>query len=396
MGKLTAISARNLSRPGKHFDGHGLYLEITRAGGRYWRLKYRYAGKEKRLALGVYPDVSLKEARQRGDAAREQLQQGLDPLAERKAAKLQARHDAAHTLEDVARQWMGHQRGRWTAETARAIERSFELHVFPKLGSRPLAHILPREVQQVVRAVESTGARDMAGRVLQRIKSVYRWAVVNAIVDTNPMVDLVPGEILQPHRAQHRRALTSAQLPDFLQDLDRYDGEPITRLALCFLLLTATRPGEARAARWAEIDAKARMWTIPAERMKMRQSHQVPLSRQALHLLEQLRPLSGHRPLVFPSPHYPSKPLSENTFMGAIRRMGWGARTTAHGFRATFSTIANEAEWDHDVIERQLAHEERNKVRAAYHRSAYTRQRRKLLQWWADYLDQARKRAISD
>ena len=387
---LTDAKLRTLTTPGKHFDGGGLYLEVTPAGGRYWRLKYRHGGKEKRLAFGVYPAVSLKDARDQADQARKALAAGDDPSQVRKASKAKATHEAANTLEAVAEAWLQHQSTRWTGVTATRIRASLQSDVFPALGARPLASIRPGEVMAVVKKIEARGAGDQAGRVLQRIKAVFRWAVTHERIESNPMLDLVPSEILKPRQVQHRAALSDRDLPEFLAKLDAYDGDPHTVHALRLLMLTATRPGEVRGARWAEFDLAAALWVIPAERMKMRTEHRVPLSQQALEVLHAMQPLSGGRELVFPSPFYPSKPLSENTFNSAMARMGYKNAATAHGFRALFSTVANESGANPDVIERQLAHKERNGVRAAYHRSTYLKDRVALMQWWADYLDSKR------
>lgn len=385
--KLTDAKLRTLSEPGKHFDGGGLYLELTAAGGRYWRLKYRVAGKEKRLALGVYPAVSLKDARDLANQARQVIQAGDDPAEERKAAKAKTAHEAVNTLRAVTHEWIEHQAARWEPLTRERIAASLEANVLKALGARPLASIKPLEVMNAVKAVEARGAGEQAGRVLQRVKAIFRWAVIHGRLDTNPMLDLMPAEILKPREVKHRAALDAKELPAFLAKLDAYDGDHHTVHALRLLMLTATRPGELRGARWAEVDMDAALWVIPAERMKMRQEHRVPLSRQALELLRSMQQLSGDRDLVFPSPFYPSKPLSENTFNSAMARMGYKNLATAHGFRALFSTVANETGWRADVIERQLAHKERNEVRAAYHRSTYIAERTQLLQWWADYLE---------
>lgn len=384
---LTDAKLRTLTTPGKHFDGAGLYLELTPAGGRYWRLKYRHSGKEKRLAFGVYPAVSLKDARDLAVNARKVLQAGGDPGEQRKTDKAQAAHEAVNTLEAVARDWLAHQGSRWAPVTLGRISASLEADIFPTLGSRPLASIKPGEVMAAVKRVEARGAADVAGRVLQRVKAVYRWAVTHERIDTNPMLDLVPSEILKPRQVTHRAAMPDSDLPEFLPKLDAYVGDLQTQQALRFVMLTATRPGEVRGAVWAEFDLDAALWVIPAERMKMRQEHRVPLSTQAIAVLHTMQPLSGDGVLVFPSPSYRSKPLSENTLNSALTRMGYKGSATAHGFRALFSTVANECGWKPDVIERQLAHVERNKVRAAYHRSTYMEDRAKLMQWWADYLD---------
>lgn len=423
--KLSDAKLRTLTTPGKHFDGAGLYLEVTPTGGRYWRLKYRHGGKEKRLSFGVYPDVTLKAARDRREAARAVLHRGRDPLALwhearelrgegadslavwREAAELLAGgadplaawsadkarslRDAAATFEAVAREWLGHQASGWTAGTLAAIRAGLEAEVFPTLGARPMASLRPRDVMPIIKGIEARGAAETAGRVLQRIKAVFRYAVVHERIESNPMLDLKASELLKPRQVRHRAALRDKGLPAFLAVLDAYQGDPTTTAALRLLMLTAVRPGELRGARWSEIDTQAAQWRIPAVRMKMKAPHLVPLSRQALALIEAQRAISGPPEgadgLVFPSPFYPGKPLSENTLNSALARMGYKGEHTAHGFRALFCTVANECGHDADVIERSLAHVERNEVRAAYHRAEYLPERRELAQWWADYLD---------
>lgn len=385
--KLSDVKLRNLAEAGRHFDGRGLYLEVTAAGGRYWRMKYRHAGKEKRLSFGVYPDVSLKEARERCGEAHKTIQLGADPGEIKRAAKALAKHEARTTFEAVAKDWLEHMRGKWATETHRSIAASFEADVFPAVGTRPMAQMKPREVAQAVKAVEQRGAADVAGRIFQRIRAVFAHAVVHELIPSNPMLDLKASGLLKPRQVTHRAALDDKDLPDFLVKLDAYPGDPTTKNALRLLMLTAVRPGELRGARWSEIDTGEAAWRIPGERMKMKAPHVVPLSRQALEVLEAMRPLSGHRDLVFPSPYYPGKTLSENTMNSALARMGFKGIATAHGMRALFSTVANECGHNSDVIERQLAHRERNEVRAAYHRSAYMQDRAKLMQWWADYID---------
>lgn len=365
--KLTDAKLRTLSTPGKHADGLGLYLEVTPKGAKYWWMKYRFGGKEKRLALGVYPSVSLKDARNQLQAARDLLRMGQDPGELKKAAKTQAAFERVNTLEAVAADWMLHQSARWEPETRARIHASLAADVFPTLGNRPLASIRPGEVMRAVQRIEARGAGDQAGRVLQRVKQIYRWALIHERIESNPMLDLVPSEILKPREVKHRAALSERELPEFLQRLNAYEGDFTTVQAMRFLMLTTVRPGEVRGARWDEIRISEALWVIPAERMKMREEHTVPLSRQALQVLDNMRPLSGERELVFPSPYYPSKPLSENTFNSALARMGYKNNATAHGFRSLFSTITNE--YDRtlgDVVERQLAHRDRNPVRAAY------------------------------
>ena len=384
---LSDVQLRTLKTPGKHFDGGGLYLEVTPAGGRYWRLKYRHGGKERRLAFGVYPEVSLKTARERRAEARAILDSGADPGALKREEKAKAERESAATLEAVAREWLSHQATGWTAGTLAAIRANLEAELFPKLGARPMAQLRPRDVLPIIKALEKRGAAETAGRLLQRVKAVFRYAVVHERIESNPMLDLKPAEVLKPRQVKHRAAMTDKELPAFLAVLDAYQGEASTLAALRLLMLTAVRPGELRGARWAEIDADAAVWRIPAERMKMKAAHVVPLSRQALEVLAQQRAISGERELVFPSPFYPGKPLSENTLNSALARMGYKGEHSAHGFRALFSTVANEHGHDADAIERHLAHVERNDVRAAYHRAEYVQQRATLVQWWADYLD---------
>ena len=385
--KLNDAKLRTLTIPGKHADGAGLYLEVTPAGGRYWRMKYRFGGKEKRLAFGVYPTVGLKDARERREEARKALSRGEDPGALRKAAKIKVLEEAANTFEAVTNDWLAHQAGRWETVTLERTKASLNADVFPALGSRPMATITTREVMEIVKKIEARGASEMATRVLQRIKAAFRYAVTHHRIDHNPMLDLIPSEILKPRKIQHRPALASKELPGFLAKVDAYEGDIHTICALRFLILTAVRPGEVRGARWTEFDLDGALWRIPAERMKMRAEHVVPLSKQSVEVVRKMVSLSGERELVFPSPFYPSKPLSENTLNSALTRMGYRGEATAHGFRSLFSTVANEAGWNPDVIERQLAHVERNQVRAAYNRSTYLQDRAELMQWWANFLD---------
>ena len=385
--------ARPSEKPVRMFDAGGLYLEVAPAGGKWWRLKYRFGGKEKRVSLGTYPETTLKQARERRDNARSLLVAGADPSAERKADKLRARWTAEHSFEAVAHAWLDHQAGAWTDETRRRILDSLAADIFPKIGATPIADLKARDVAAAVKAIETRGAADTAGRVLQRIRAVFRHAVITEVIDSNPVLDLKPSELLKPRQTRHRAALPDAELPSLLEKLAAYDGDPTTAGALHLLVLTAVRPGELRGALWAEIDLNACQWRIPAARMKMRAEHVVPLSRQAMDVLRGMQAVSGADKLVFPSPYYPGKPLSENTLNSALARMGFKGIATAHGMRALFSTVANEHGHDADVIERQLAHIERNKVRAAYHRAAYIAERTALMQWWADYLDSKRASA---
>ena len=387
----TAIrKAKPGDKPVRLFDGGGLYLELAPNGGKWWRLKYRFEGKEKRLSLGVFPDVSLKEARRRRDEKREQLAGGGDPGVARKAEKVAARAAALNTLESVARAWLVQRRSAWSARTHNMIARSLETHVFPKLGGRPVSEVQPAEIRDLVRWIEAGGVGETADRIFQRLRAIYRYAIAHDLAAVDPTYPLKRSEILKPRKTVHRASLAERDVPAFLRTLDAYEGDPTTRYALLLLMLTAVRPGELRGARWSEIDGA--LWRIPGERMKMKTEHVVPLSTQALQVLEAMRALSGGA-LVFPSPFYPGKVLSENTLNSALARMGYKGIATAHGFRTLFSTSANEAGWNSDVIEKQLAHAERDEVRGAYNRAQWLAERTKLMQWWADRLDALRKGA---
>lgn len=376
-------------------DGDGLYLLLFVKGGAHgWRFDYSIAGKRKTISMGTFPDVLLSAARKKADEARALVASGVDPSAARKEAKTAARAPAPEagngTFRAVTDLWLAHQRERWNDETRKDILNSLENHVFEHIGWRHIRDIKAKDVLEAIRKTEQKGVGDMASRVLQRVKSVFRYAIVEGIIETNPTLDLKAGEILRPRRVVHRAALPIAELPDFLAKLDAYQGDETTVNALRLMLLTTARPGEVRGAMWSEVQGD--VWRIPAERMKMPREHVIPLTPQAIAVIDRMRPLSSADPsgLVFPSPFYPGKALSENTLNSALSRMGYKGIATAHGFRAVFSTAANEAGWDGDVIERQLAHEQSNQVRAAYHRAAYMEERAKLLRWWADFIDQQR------
>lgn len=381
--KVKAANARE--KDYKLGDGKGMYLLVTAAGAKYWRLKYRYGGKEKTLALGVYPEVSLREARDRRDDARKVLRDGKDPVLVKKEVERQARLGAANSFRVVAEEWHEKQSGRWSADHAQRVLDSLEKDVFPSIGSWPITEIKPPIVLDAIRKVEKRGALDVASRVLQRVNAVFRYAVQTGRTDMNPAADLVG--TIQTRKITHRPALKETELPEFIEKLESYDGHVITKLALRLIVLTFVRSRELRGAMWDEFDLDKAEWRIPAERMKMKDEHIVPLSTQSVEVLRQLHILTGKRDLVFPGQNSPRKIMSENTLLYAMYRMGYHSRATVHGFRATASTVLNENGFHKDAIERQLAHAERNKVRAAYHRSEYLDERRRMMQWWADYLD---------
>ena len=385
---LTDKAVRNLrpqARPYKITDGHGMYLLVSPKGAKYWRLKFRHGGKEKLLALGVFPEIGLAEARRRRAKARALLYEGDDPCAVRQAKKRMALLLSGNSFETVAREWYENQRDGWSDSHAGQVLVRLQRELFPRLGARPIAEIDAPELLYVLRGIEKRGALELTSKVRIVAGQVFRYAIATGRAKYDPSRDLKGA--LKVREERHYARLSEADLPEFLAKLDAYDGNTMTRLALKLLVLTFVRTGELRAAKWTEFDFDKREWRIPAERMKTRAEHLVPLSTQALEALEQLQAITPRREHVFPNEHRPRNFMSENTILFALYRMGYRGRATGHGFRATASTILNEQGWDADVIERQLAHKEANKVRAAYHHAEYLAERRKMMQAWADYLD---------
>ena len=367
------------------FDGKGLYLEVLPSGGKYWRLKYRYAGKEKRLALGVYPEVTLAVARERCDQARKALAVGNDPGELKKEAKRLVILKSENTFEAIAREWYDQHKHEWVTNYAEKMIVRLERHIFPTLGNRPVADIKAPELLSVLRVVEKSGALDLTRRLKQTCGQIFMYAISTGRAERNPVPDL-QGALKTPVQ-KNRAYLKANELPEYLKKLEAFDGEQQTKLALTLLLLTFVRTTELRAAVWQEINFDTAEWRIPAERMKMRDPHIVPLSKQAVAILMELQKHSGNREHLFPNQNKPSIFMSENTMLFALYRMGYHSKATGHGFRSTASTILNENGFTPDVIERQLAHMERDKVRAAYNHAQYLPERRKMMQWWADYLD---------
>lgn len=390
-GTLTATAIRNAKpadKTRKLFDGGGLYLEIAPTGSRYWRMKYRYGGKEKRLALGTYPAVTLAAARRGRDAARALLREGRDPMAERKADKLRRRLSDAETFGAVAAEWLDRQRAKLAPVTITKAQ--WLLGLASDIDDRPIAELTPPEVLALLRKIEAKGHHETAHRVKTRIGQVCRYAIATGRAQRDPTADLRGA--LTPVAVTSRAAVTDpAQVADLLRAIDSYTGQPGTVAALKLAPLLFARPGNLRAMEWTEIDLDAGQWRIPAGKMKMREGHIVPLAPQAVAILRELQPLTGHGRYCFPSLRTPNRPMSENTVNAALRRLGYDKDTmTGHGFRALASTRLNEMGWPPDVIERQLAHAERNKVRAAYNRAQYLAERQKMMTAWADYLDELR------
>lgn len=387
---LTDIACKNAvasDKPRKLADEKGLYLEIMPSGSKYWRLKYRFAGKEKRLALGVYPEVSLKAARESRDEARKLLADNIDPSAKKKDDKRHAAFNANNTFKAIAREWHDTNKPKWTPTHADKIWRRMECHIFPDLGERPIGEIKPLELLDTLRKVEKNGSTETSHRLLQTCTVIFRYAIVTARVSYNPASDL-RGALI-PHKAEHLPTIQAKELPAFFRALEKVEASEQNKLAIKIIMLTFIRQGELRQAKWEDIDFNAKEWRLPAHTTKMRDAHIVPLCSQVITLLLQLKELTGDGEYLFPSQHRRKNPvISENTINNILHKMGYKDKLVGHGFRALASTTLNEHGFRPDVIERQLAHAERNKVRAAYNRAEYLKERREMMQWWANYVQE--------
>lgn len=376
-------NAKPQEKPYKLTDERGLYLLVRPSGARWWRFDYRRpdTGKRNTLSLGTFPEVSLKRARERREEARALLADGIDPGQQRQAER-EARAD---TFAAVAADWLERQRASMTTGTVEKAQ--WQLSLVPDLAPRPVSELTAPEVLRALRKIEAKGTHDTVHRVKQRIGQVMRYAITVGLAERDPTADLRGA--LAPVVTTPRAAVTDpAAVADLLRALDAYTGQPATAAALRLAPLLFVRPGNLRAMEWAELDLDAAQWRIPAGKMKMREAHIVPLAAQAVAILRELQPLSSRSRYVFPSLRSADRPMSENTINAALRRLGFDKETmTGHGFRAMASTRLNELGWSPDVIERQLAHAERNKVRAAYNRAQYLDERTRMMQAWADYLD---------
>lgn len=379
-------TAKPRERAYKLFDGGGLYLKVDPSGSKYWRLKYRLAGKEKTLALGVYPGIPLSDARAERDRWRKVLAQGQDPVTRRRSEKVIRSGQEGNTLKAVALEWMEAKSEDWSSTYAERLKASMEANLFPRVGSVAITEIDAPLLLAALRPIEARGSLVEAARVRRWCSQLFRYAIATGRASTDPAAHLRGAIKTRPVKSYP--ALSRKDLPDFQRKLAEYSGRPETRLALRLLLLTFVRPGELRAAKWGEIDNDAREWRIPAERMKRRVEHIVPLARQTIATLEELRELTGHSVYLLPGGAGRLPYISENTLNKAIASIGYKGRLVAHGFRATASTILNESGQFHsDVIERQLAHRDRSAIRAAYNRAEHLPERRKMMQWWTNLLD---------
>lgn len=387
---LTDTAVRNAKpkdKPYKLSDSGGLFLAVQPSGGRWWRYKYRFAGVEKSIGFGTYPDTSLRAAREQHAEARRKLAAGIDPSAERQAAKAAGAERAANSFEAIAREWHAKQAKKWEPSTTEKARARLENDLFPWIGSRPVAEITTPEVLQALRRVESRSV-DTAHRVLQDAVKVIRYAIQTGRAERNPAAELQGA--LEPRRKSHFASIIEPpKVGELLRALHGYSGQPATAAALKLAPLLFVRPGELRAMEWGEIDLDKAEWNIPAERMKMRAAHLVPLSSQAVEVLRELHPITGRSRFVFPSLGAADRPMSENTVNAALRRLGYsGDEMTGHGFRAMARTILDEVlHFRPDYIEHQLAHAIRDPNGRAYNRTAHLPERRKMMQAWADYLD---------
>ena len=382
--------------PYKLFDGGGLHLLINPTGGRLWRWKYRFAGAEKLMALGRYPDVSLADARERRDAARKRLANGIDPMAERKAEKLKETTQAVGSFNSVAALWLEHWRDGKSARHADSVERRMKADILPCLGVRPIAEIEAPELVSMVKAIEERGARDIAKRALETTGQIFRYAIAHGYARRNPASEIRPNDILKSARKVNYARVDAKELPALLKAIEIYKGTPVTRLAVKLMALTFVRTSELIGARWEEFDLEARRWSIPASRMKMRTPHIVPLSKQAMEVLDLLRTLSradepGAEALLFPGERDSRRPISNMTILKSLERMGFKGRMTGHGFRGLASTVLHEQGYAHEHIELQLAHAPRNAVSAAYNHAPYLEPRAKMMDDWANFLDRTRQ-----
>lgn len=368
-------------------DGGGLYIWITPAGGKLWRWKYRFEGREKLMTFGSYPDVSLSLARERHTAARKLLAAGTDPMAERKAEKAAVEN----SFQSVARLWLAHWQDGKSPRHVDYVKRRMDADILPCLGARPIALVEAPELVAMTKAIEQRGARDIAKRALETTGQVFRFAIAHGYATRNPASEIRPSDILKSTRKVNYARVDARELPELLRVMEVYQGTHVTRLALKLMALTFVRTSELIGAKWAEFDAETARWDIPAERMKMRTPHIVPLSRQALDLLDTLRTLTGQSEWLFPGDRNASKPMSNNTILKALERMGYKGRMTGHGFRGLASTILHEQGYNHEHIELQLAHAPRNAVSAAYNHALYLEPRARMMQGWADYLEQTRR-----
>jgi integrase len=373
-------------------DGGGLYLWVTPAGGRLWRWSYRFEGKEKLMSLGKYPDVSLAQARERHGEARRLFASGADPMAQRKAEKTAVKAAVENAFQNIAAQWLEHWQDGKSPRHVAYVKRRIAADILPCLGMRPVSEIEAPELVAMTKAIEQRGARDVAKRALETVGQIFRYSVAHGYAKRSPASDIKPSDILKSTRKVNYARIDAKELPDLLRRIEFYQGTHVTRLAMKLLAMTFVRTSELIGAKWSEFDLEAARWDIPAERMKMRTPHIVPLASQALEVLEGLHNLTGHSEWLLPGDRNPKRPMSNNTILKALERMGYKSKMTGHGFRGLASTVLHEQGYAHEHIELQLAHAPRNAVSAAYNHALYLGPRTKLMQDWADFLEQTQRK----
>lgn len=363
-------------------DGQGLSLLIEPNGSKSWRFRYRYAGKPKMISLGVYPTITLADARSRRDEARKLVAEGKNPSEVRKEQKRALQTESENAFEKIAREWHQLKSAKWSAGYASDIMEAFKNDIFPYVGTRPVGEIKPLELLNVLRKIEKRGALEKMRKVRQRCSEVFRYAIATGRAEYNPAADL--SSALEVHQSNHFPFLKADEIPDFLRALEGYTGSKLVQIATKLLMITGVRTIELRAALWQEFDLDNAIWEIPAERMKMRRSHLVPLSAQALDLLIELKYMSGNYQLVFPGRNNPNKPMNEASINQLIKRIGYGGKVTGHGFRHTMSTILHEYGFESTWIEMQLAHCDKNKIRGIYNHADYYSNRKEMLNWYSE------------
>lgn len=365
-------------------DGRGLYLWVTPAGGRLWRWKYRHAGLNKMMTFGGYPDVSLADARERHAAARKLLAAGTDPMAERKAER---NAEGTGSFQTIAQLWLDHWEPQKSGQHVAATKSRLLLNVYPAIGERAIMEIEAPEIVRMVKKIEARGVGDLAKRALQTTGQIFRYAIAHGYAKRNPVADIKPGDVLQATQRVNLARIEAKELSALLKAIEVYEGKVVTRLATKLLALTFVRTSELIGGRWSEIDWEGKRWDIPKERMKMKTPHIVPLSTQVIEILELLKTVTGDGELMFPGDVDRTKPMSNNTILFALKRMGYGGTMTGHGFRGLASTLLHEQGWPHEHIELQLAHAPRNAVSAAYNHALYLVPRAKMMQHWSDFLE---------
>ena len=392
--KLTELQIKQAKGKEKQYklsDGGGLTLLVKPKGNKYWQLRYRMYGKAKTLSIGVYPSVTLKQAREAREKAKKQLAENIDPSQQKQVNKLGGLERSANTFEVVGRLWIERKSHEWSATHIRDTTRSLEVNIFPFVGHIPITDITTPVLVGVLDKVQNRGSLETSKRLRQRCSGIFRYGIAAGLCENDPAEYLK--DVLKKHKKQNLAALSPDEIPAYLDALDNGNMEVQTRLAIKLMMLTFVRNSELRCARWEEFDFDNALWTIPAERMKKKDQgeHFVPLSKEAVEVLLKLKDITGHRELVFPQKRDPKRPMTDATITRVIHRIGYKGRMTVHGYRSVASTILNESsQFNPDAIERQLHHKESNAVRAAYNRAEYIEERTRMMQWWADWIVRCR------